>query len=247
MGRRAIRPSAPCASRAGALDRRRATSTSASRGAGSAGRGNACPASARARWPLCGARGPCVARVVGDRTSARLPPLDVPVGVAAERGGRRGHHARIAVRQVSPHGAPPHPALNGGQRPHGRRANVGILVVEHALDGRQPAQGDLAAGLQRQRSERARTARRLVMQQQRRDQMALVERLEEVDRVEDTRLVRVGQLLDQRFDGRQVRVRQRTAAARPRAARCCGGTPSDIRLRARMAIRIQSAVTPRLA
>jgi hypothetical protein len=56
--------------------------------------------------------------------------------------------------------------------------------------------------------------RRLVVQQERRDEVALLERLENVDGVEHALLVGVGQLLDERLDGRRSATSSRTSAAR---------------------------------
>ena len=50
--------------------------------------------------------------------------------------------------------------------------------------------------------------RRLVIEQQRRDQVALVERLEHVDGVEHPPLVGIGELAHEGLDGRQIRTRQ---------------------------------------
>ena len=56
-----------------------------------------------------------------------------------------------------------------------------------------------------ERAQRARPhLRRLVIEEQRRDQVALVERLEHVDRIDDALCIRLRQLLDERLDGREV-------------------------------------------
>ena len=75
---------------------------------------------------------------------------------------------------------------------------------EQPADVRRPAAGRLAARLG-QRPQRARPhLRRLVIEEQRRHQVALVERLEDVDRIDDALGIRLRQLLHQRLDRREV-------------------------------------------
>ena len=82
-------------------------------------------------------------------------------------------------------------------------------VAQHAPDLREPSHADVAAH-GAQRAQRALPdLRRLVIEQQRRDEVALVERLEHVDGVDHAGRVRLRQLLHERLDGRQI------AAAQP--------------------------------
>ena len=77
---------------------------------------------------------------------------------------------------------------------------------------------------------RARIVGRLVRQQQRRHQMALVHRVEQIDRVEHAPRLGMRQLADERLDRRGIGIvePQRPTARRP-VARCCGGTSADTR------------------
>ena len=112
----------------------------------------------------------------------------------------RDHHARVRVVQMPVQQRAHILVAEVGQRAHRRRAHVRVVVLQHRAHGRQPALG-LGVPQRAQRLERARAnARRFVMQQQRRDQVPLVERLQHLDGVQHRGFVRVRELLDQRFD-----------------------------------------------
>ena len=90
------------------------------------------------------------------------------------------------------------------QGAQGRCPHVDIVVLHHALDCSGPADGDAGAGggegMKRARPD----AGRLVMQQQRRDQVRAVESLQHVDRVENGLFLGIRQVFDQRLDRRRV-------------------------------------------
>ena len=103
-------------------------------------------------------------------------------------------------------------------RADGGSADAGVGVAEHAPDLRQPAAARCpAAPTPMARSAAPADLGRLVIEQQRRDEVALVERLEHVDRVDDARGIRLRELLHQRLDRR--RGRRRSAADRSAARR----------------------------
>ncbi len=87
-----------------------------------------------------------------------------------------------------------------GQRAHRGHPHRRVGIPQRPLDSRQPAVRGLGAGgfrhLQRARPDLG----RLVRQQQRRDQVALVQGIEQVDGVEHAARFRVRQLAHQRFD-----------------------------------------------
>ena len=130
------------------------------------------------------------------------------LAAAGEHRRRRRRDARVGVVEIRAHQIGLRLAAERGQGADGRRAHLGALVAEHPLDARAPLRGHLARR-RRQRRQRPRPhLRRLVVEQQRRDQVALVERFEHVDGVADARLVGIGQLGDQRLDRRRVGGRQ---------------------------------------
>ena len=83
-------------------------------------------------------------------------------------------------------------------------ADAGIAVAEHAADLRDPLLGDVAAH-GAERGQRAPPDHgRLVIEEQRRHEVPLVDRLEHVNGVDHALRIRVRELLHQRFDRRQV-------------------------------------------
>ena len=145
-------------------------------------------------------------RVPGDADERRLGVLAILLLAAArEDDGRGARDARIRIvdeRSREPRGIL---AANRGERADRRGAHVGARVSQHPLDRRQPACRHVRADA-RERRQRARPdGWRGVVEQQRRDQIALVQRFEHVDRVDDARFVRMGQFFDERLDRHQVR------------------------------------------
>ena len=151
------------------------------------------------------ALGDGLARVAHDPQERDLGGVDV-VGSPAvgQRDGGGDRDARLGIIEVP---AQEHRGVfvrDPGERMQRRRANVDVLVLDHALDGRDPATRDRRTerGHHAQRS-RAHP-RRFVLKEQRRHEVAPVERLEQVDGVEHRAFVRARQLLDERFDRRRV-------------------------------------------
>ena len=114
------------------------------------------------------------------------------------------------------------------------RATVGIQRLADARAG------------QRQRPQRARAhARRLVLEQERRDQMALVERLEHLDRVEHGGFVGMRQFLDERLDRRRIGDLGADRPGRNRARhRCWRETRAGTRARRRSRCRPRRRSSP---
>ena len=155
------------------------------------------------------------------------------VGLAGIGQRHRGgdDDARLGVVEVARMTAAASSLRERGQRPHGRGADVGVVVAQHPL--RRPASSAPRAPSRAdfERDQRAGAdLRRLVMQEQRRDQMPLVERLQHVDRVEHRALV--AGATAPRPASRSSPDRRRRAAASPAPSRACpgsGGTTSGTR------------------
>ena len=94
------------------------------------------------------------------------------------------------------------------QRANRGGADARVAVAEHAADVRDPLLRDVAAHVAKRRQRAPANLRRLVVQEQRRHEIALVERFEDVDGVDDPRRIGVRQLLHERFDRRELRSAQ---------------------------------------
>ena len=133
-------------------------------------------------------RGAPVARVVAARQHQRGGGRNAGIGVADERPTDR---RRLLV-------------ADGGERLDRGHPHPGAGIGDQPLDGRGPPDGDVGAR-RAERAERPGAHRGgLVMQQQRRDEVALVERFQHVDRIEHPALVGMGELLDQRLHRGEV-------------------------------------------
>ena len=117
--------------------------------------------------------------------------------VARMRGSGSARSGRASVAASS--------LVDRRERADGRGADAGV-ARRRACGGCAAATARRCRCARRRAPASARRAhlRRLVIEQQRRDQVALVERLEHVDRVDHARRVRVRQFLHQRFDRREV-------------------------------------------
>ena len=132
-----------------------------------------------------------VVDVLGARAAGhghRRRRADARIGIGEERARERGR-VLLADRR---------------QRADGGGAHAGVAVAEHAADVRDPLLGDVAAHGAERRQRAPPHLRRLVIEEQRRHEIALVERLEDVDRVDDALRIGMCQLLHERFDSREV-------------------------------------------
>jgi hypothetical protein len=149
---------------------------------------------------------PRLARVFDQRLQRSLRGFDIRVDRAVgQRNSRRRHQPRVFVREEGPHHFGGALATNRRQRADGREANVVIRILQSTLDCRQPALGKVATYALHRRQRSCPNVRRLVMEQQRRDQIAFVERLEQINRIDHTLLVRTGKFFDERLDRRKIR------------------------------------------
>ena len=128
--------------------------------------------------------------LAGHRHGRRRP--DSPIGIGQER-SRERRGIFVADRR---------------QRPNCGGTNARVAVAEHATDVRDPLLCDVAAHVAKRRQRAPADLRRLVVEEQRRHEIALVERLEDVDGVDDPRRIGVRQLLHQCFDRRELRSTQ---------------------------------------
>ncbi len=113
---------------------------------------------------------------------------DARIGIGEERARERRRIFLADRRQRADRGGP----------------DARVAVAEHAADVRDPLLRDVAAHGAERRQRAPPDDRRLVIEEQRRHEIPLVDRLEHVDGVDDALGIRVRQLLDQRFDGREI-------------------------------------------
>ena len=99
------------------------------------------------------------------------------------------------------------------QRPDRGGANAGVAIAEHAPDVRDPLLRDVAAHVAKRRQRTPADLWRLVVEEQRRHEVALVERLEDVDGVNHARRDRGAPVPARAF--RRSRAPSRSAAGRP--------------------------------
>ena len=131
-----------------------------------------------------------------DRPGAALP-ASATAAVARMRGSGSVSSGRPSDGGVL--------VVDGRERADRRRPDPRVSVAEHPSNLRRPtARRCPCRTAPSASSARAAHRGRLVIEQQRRDEVALVERLEDVDRVHDACGLRMGELLHERFDRRQV-------------------------------------------
>ena len=123
---------------------------------------------------------------------------------AGHRDGRRGANSRIGVGQERARERRRVLLADRRERANGRCAHAGVGVAEHAADVRHPLLRDVAADGAEGSKRAAAHVRRLVIEEERRHEIPLVDRLEHVDRIHDAFGIRVRQLLHQRLDCREV-------------------------------------------
>jgi hypothetical protein len=127
-------------------------------------------------------------------------------GIRGRRKGhcRSDHQTRVAIVQMRPHQAGGLLPTNRRQRAHGRRTHFRCVVLQHALDAWSPALPQLERrpldDAQRSRPH----FRRIVIEEQRADQLPLVQRFEHVNRVDHVAWAGMALLLDQRFNRREI-------------------------------------------
>ena len=129
--------------------------------------------------------GALLARVV-DQLAERLRRA-IAVGLLGAVRQRRGggdHQRRIRVVEVGPHQRGRLLALHAGQGAHGGAADLALVIGQAALDAPHPAVGADAPGRLGQAQHPHPHVGVLVVEHQRADQVALVERLEQVERVD---------------------------------------------------------------
>ena len=165
------------------------------------------------------------------RSSERRSAVDV-FRLASCRRARRPRSRGCAGRDRRAAAAQRRGVLLADRRQRADRggADAGVAVAEHAADVRHPLLGDVAAHGPPAPTARAAHVRRLVIEQQRRDEVALVERFEHVDRVDDA--LRIGMRSSWTSVSIVVRsadVQAQLAPALTSRARCCGGTTAGIR------------------
>ena len=158
-----------------------------------------------------------VPRVVDEPAERRFGALHVRrLGRAGQRGGRRHHDARLGDVQMIGHDGRGVAMVEDGKGHERGRAHLDVVVARHPLHGALPALGHAGApGGQRPQCPHA-DRPRLVAQQQRRDEMRLVHRLEHLDGVQHGRLVGVRQLLHERLDGGRLGGRRHDRVRRDR-------------------------------
>ena len=126
------------------------------------------------------------------------------LGAVRQRRGGGDHQRRVRVVEVGPHQRGRLLALHAGQGAHGGGADLAFVIGQAALDAPHPAVGAGAPGRLGQAQHPHPHVGVLVVEHQRADQVALVERLEQVERVDHPLGLGMGQLLDQRLDGGEV-------------------------------------------
>ncbi len=147
-----------------------------------------------------------VAREIEQR---RFGLVDILRARARRHGhGRRRPDARIGIGEERARERRGIFMADRRQRPNRGGADARVAVAEHAADVRDPLLRDVAAHVAKRRQRAPADFRRLVVEQQRRHEIALVERLEDVDGVDDPRRIGVRQLLHERFDRRELRSAQ---------------------------------------
>ena len=150
-----------------------------------------------------------VVGVAGQIEQRRFGLVDVRgAGAAGQRHRRRGADARIGIGEERPGERGRIFLADRRERADRRGAHTRVAVAEHAADVRHPLLGDVAAHGAERRQRAAADLRRLVIEEERRHQVPLVDRLEHVNRVDDACRVGVRQFLDQRFDRRELRSAQ---------------------------------------
>ena len=92
--------------------------------------------------------------------------------------------------------------------PMRRGADARVAIAEHAADVRHPLLGDVAAHGAERRQRAPADLGRLVIEEKRRHEVPLVQRLEHVDGVNHAHRVRVGEFLHEGLDGRELRSAQ---------------------------------------
>ena len=162
----------------------------------------------------------------GERAQRLFGRGDVLLARARGKRRRRGHdHPRIAILEVRPHQPDNLLAAAGGQRADRRRPHLRVIVFQHLLDAGRPPRLQVRA----RRFERAQRAGadlgRGVVEEQRRDQVPLVEALEQVDGMQHVPRVRMAEFLDERLDREQVGAECRRSCGCTFWCRGCAGMP----------------------
>ena len=153
---------------------------------------------------LCGlsaCAGVGLARIVDGPQECHLGRVDV-LGSAAVRQRDRcsDGHARLDVIEVA---AEEHCGVlvrELRQRMQRRGSHLNVFVLDHPLDGRDPSLCDRRTYCGHDAKRPRPYSRRFALKKKWRDQVALVERFEQVDRVDHGAFVRARQFLDQRLD-----------------------------------------------
>ncbi len=150
-----------------------------------------------------------LSRVARELEQCGLRGIDIGwAGTARQRDRRRGADSRLRVLEQRTRQRGGILLADRDEGADGCGANAGLRISEHPANLRRPLTRDVAADCAQRRERTRPDLRRLVIQQQRCHEIALVERFEHVNRVDDPARFGMRQLLHQRFNGRQLRTAQ---------------------------------------
>ncbi len=144
--------------------------------------------------------------IVGDDLPQRRLGGRHIVGTPWVREGDRGRDvdAGLRIGEMTTHQDGGVFVFELGERTQRGSPHVHVFVLHHAGHGRQPAAGRFRSR-QRQRAQGAGAhARRFMLEQERRHELSLVQRIEHLDRVEHGGFVGMRELLDEGLDRRGV-------------------------------------------
>ena len=97
---------------------------------------------------------------------------------------------------------------NTRERANSRGPDIGARVADHGFNGGDPALGDIRTSILERGEGSGSDRGRFVVEEQRGDQVALVQRVQYLDGIQDAAFVGMRQLFHKGFDRRQVRDRQ---------------------------------------